>query len=249
MFDAAGDVGASAVLCIDRVPTVCLVDPARLAGSDQTQADQIRRFCERLWNQNLARIVLIAADEESKPPLQKRTEPQLTQALAVHLRERQSAGEQPFVGDFYGELSEYVLDKATGLLKYIARTDIEWRLHGVFGFIIEFKILDGKLERREKYLRDGVMRFVVGRYSGLANAGAMFALLRKSASDDPSLLLLELKKNGADLQCAGIKKDSELLPKWRHSIRRTNGRHHMSRRFNWRTCSFGCQGKIESLLA
>jgi hypothetical protein len=26
MFEAAGDVGASAVLCIDRVPTVCLVD-------------------------------------------------------------------------------------------------------------------------------------------------------------------------------------------------------------------------------
>jgi hypothetical protein len=63
MFDAGGDVGASAVLCIDRVPTVCLVDTARLAGSDKTQADQIRRFCERLWNQNLARIVLIAADD------------------------------------------------------------------------------------------------------------------------------------------------------------------------------------------
>jgi hypothetical protein len=63
MFDAVGDVGASAVLCIDRVPTVCLIDTARLAGSDQAQADQIRRFCERLWNQNLARIVLVAADD------------------------------------------------------------------------------------------------------------------------------------------------------------------------------------------
>ncbi len=149
----------------------------------------------------------------SKPPLQKRTEPQLTQALAAYLRERQDAGEQPFVGDFYGELSEYVLDKMSGLPKCIARTDIEWRLYGVSGFIIEFKILDGKLKRREKYLLDGVMRFVVGRYSGSANAGAMFGLLRKSASDDPSLLLLELEKNGAGLQCAGVKKDSELLPK------------------------------------
>jgi len=149
----------------------------------------------------------------SEPPLQKRTEPQLTQALAAHLRERQDAGEQPFAGDFYGELSEYVLDKATGLPKCIARTDIEWRLYGVSGFIIEFKILDGKSERREKYLRDGVKRFVVGRYSGSANAGAMFALLRKSASDDPNLLLLELEKNGTDLQCAGVKKASELLPK------------------------------------
>jgi hypothetical protein len=150
---------------------------------------------------------------ESKPPLQKRSEPQLTQALAAHLRERQTAGEQPFVGDFYGELSEYILDKTTGLPKCIARTDIEWRLHGVSGFIIEFKILDGKLERREKYLRDGVMRFVVGRYSGSANAGAMFALLRKSASYDPDLILLELEKNGTGLQCAEVKKASDLLPK------------------------------------
>lgn len=145
--------------------------------------------------------------------IQNRTEPQLTQALAAHLRERQVAGEQPFAGDFYGELSEYVLDKKTGLPRCIARTDIEWRLHGVSGFIVEFKILDGRLERREKYLLDGVMRFVAGRYSGAAAAGAMFALLRKSASDDPKLLLLELQKSSTSLQCAGIKVNSELLPK------------------------------------
>jgi hypothetical protein len=149
----------------------------------------------------------------TKPPLQKRTETQLTKALAAHLRERQSAGEQPFIGDFYGELSEFILDKTTGLPKCIGRTDIEWRLHGVSGFIIEFKILDGEPKRREKYLHDGVMRFVVGRYSGLANSGAMFALLRKAASGDPDLLLLELEKKSPDFQCAEIKKESNLLPK------------------------------------
>lgn len=63
MFDAAGDFGASVVLCIDRVPTVCLVDAARLSGTEKAQADQVRRFCERLWNQNLARIVLVAGEE------------------------------------------------------------------------------------------------------------------------------------------------------------------------------------------
>jgi hypothetical protein len=151
--------------------------------------------------------------KSAKPPLQKRTEPQLTQALAAHLRERQDAGEQLFAGDFFGELSEYILDKVSGLPKCIARTDIEWRLYGVPGFIIEFKILDGKPQRREKYLLDGVMRFVVGRYSGSTTAGAMFGLLRKAASDDPSILLLELEKKGTGLQCAGVKKDSELLPK------------------------------------
>jgi hypothetical protein len=148
----------------------------------------------------------------SSPPLQKRTEPQLTQALAAHLRERQDAGEQAFPGDFFGELSEYILDRGTGLPKCIARTDIEWRLYGVPGFIIEFKILDGKPQRREKYLADGVMRFVLGRYSSTTTAGAMFALLHKAASKDPSLILVELQKNGLTLRCASVKNDSELLP-------------------------------------
>jgi hypothetical protein len=63
MFDASGDIGASAVLCIDRVPTVCIVDAGHLSGTKEAQADQVRRLCERLWNQNLARIVLVAGEE------------------------------------------------------------------------------------------------------------------------------------------------------------------------------------------
>src|SRR3954468_24724514 len=126
------------------------------------------------------------------PSFQKRKEPQLTQALAAHLRQRQDAGEQPFVGDFFGELADYVLDKS-GLPKCIARTDIEWRLHGVPAFVVEFKVLDGKKARRDKYLHDGVMRFVTGRYASRSMVGAMFALLRKAAAKDPSLLLVEFE--------------------------------------------------------
>lgn len=150
--------------------------------------------------------------KKSTPSFQKRTEPQLTQALAAHLRQRQDAGEQPFAGDFYGELAEYVLDNSTGLPKCIARTDIEWRLHGISGFIVEFKVLDGKKARRDKYLQDGVMRFVIGRYASKATTGAMFALLRKAAAKDPNLILVELETNGASLQCASVKKSSDLLP-------------------------------------
>jgi hypothetical protein len=146
------------------------------------------------------------------PPFQKRKEPQLTQALAAHLRQRQHAGEQPFIGDFFGELADYVLDKSTGLPKCISRTDIEWRLHGVAGLIVEFKVLDGKKGRRDKYFVDGVMRFVVGRYASKATVGAMFALLRKGAEKDPQLILAELEANGAGLQCEGIKKNSDILP-------------------------------------
>lgn len=148
----------------------------------------------------------------SSPSFQKRKEPQFTQALAAHLRQRQDAGEQPFVGDFFGELADYVLDRSSGLPKCIARTDIEWRLHGVPALVVEFKILDGKKARRDKYLQDGVMRFVSGRYASKAMVGAMFALLRKSAAKDQSLLLVEFETSGASLNCAGVKKISELLP-------------------------------------
>ncbi len=150
-------------------------------------------------------------DKESEPSFQKRKEPQLTQALAAHLRQRQDAGEQPFVGDFFGELEDYVLDK-NGLPKCVGRTDIEWRLHGVPAFVVEFKVLDGKKTRRDQYLHDGVMRFVIGRYASKAMVGAMFALLRKAATKDQGLLLAEFETNGASLHCTGIKKSSELLP-------------------------------------
>ena len=148
----------------------------------------------------------------SRPSFQKRREPQLTQALAAHLRQRQDAGEQPFVGDFFGELADYVLDKTSGLPKCIRRTDIEWWLHGVPAFVVEFKVLDGKKSRRDKYLQDGVMRFVIGRYASKATVGAMFALLRKAAAGDQNLLQAEFETNGASLQCAGVKRNSELLP-------------------------------------
>jgi hypothetical protein len=37
--------------------------PTCLSGAKEAQTDQVRRFCERLWNQNLARIVLVAGEE------------------------------------------------------------------------------------------------------------------------------------------------------------------------------------------
>jgi hypothetical protein len=150
--------------------------------------------------------------KNAAPSFQRRKEPQLTQALAAHLRQRQDAGEQPFAGDFFGELADYILDTTTGLPKCVARTDIEWRLHGVAGLVVEFKVLDGKKARRDKYFLDGVMRFVVGRYAGKATVGAMFALLRKGAANDSELIMEEFEANGTALKCAGIKKNSEILP-------------------------------------
>lgn len=53
-------VAAHGVLCVDRVPTVCLIDEQRLSSETGARQEEMRQFCERLWNQNLARIVLVA---------------------------------------------------------------------------------------------------------------------------------------------------------------------------------------------
>lgn len=149
--------------------------------------------------------------KDASPSLQKRKETQLTEALGAHLRKRQDDGEQPFAGDFYAELSQFVLD-ANGLPKCVARTDIEWRLFGVPALVFEFKLLDGKGPRRQGYLSDGVMRFVSGRYSSGGSVGAMFALLRKSAVGDPALLFAELQQKAAQFKCSGLAQASAILP-------------------------------------
>lgn len=53
-------LAAQAVFCIDRVPTVCLVDQQQLSSQPAARQQEMREFCERLWNQNLARVVLVA---------------------------------------------------------------------------------------------------------------------------------------------------------------------------------------------
>jgi hypothetical protein len=53
-------ITAQAVFCLDRVPTVCLVDQQQLSTDPNDRRREMREFCERLWNQNLARVVLVA---------------------------------------------------------------------------------------------------------------------------------------------------------------------------------------------
>jgi len=52
-----------AVFCIDRVPTVCLLDQQSLSSVPAEHTQQMRDFCERLWNQNLARVVLVTSHD------------------------------------------------------------------------------------------------------------------------------------------------------------------------------------------
>ncbi|WP_181168851.1 N-6 DNA methylase [Mesorhizobium sp. B2-4-17] len=63
IFSSERGPAGDAVFCIDRVPTVCLLDQRRLSPDAGTRREEMRAFCERLWNQNLARVVLVADPE------------------------------------------------------------------------------------------------------------------------------------------------------------------------------------------
>jgi hypothetical protein len=77
IFGPESGIGGDAVFCIDHVPTVCLVDQQGLSEYPESRNKEIRDLCERLWNQNLARVVLItnsdwlevwSVDNPEEPP-------------------------------------------------------------------------------------------------------------------------------------------------------------------------------------
>lgn len=49
-------IGASAVFCVGELPTVCFIDAASLADDAEDRIEQIR---QKVWNQNLASVVLV----------------------------------------------------------------------------------------------------------------------------------------------------------------------------------------------
>src|SRR5688572_7474225 len=55
----AGEAGASAVFLHGGAPLACLVDAAGLPPGRGDRREALRRFCRRLWNQNLATVVLV----------------------------------------------------------------------------------------------------------------------------------------------------------------------------------------------
>lgn len=53
-------IGASAVFCVDEQPTICFIDAATLTEPYERRVEQIR---QRVWNQNLASVVLVLSPE------------------------------------------------------------------------------------------------------------------------------------------------------------------------------------------
>lgn len=73
LLDPQGEIGASAVFEIDRVPTVCFVETASGQVANGEWIDSIR---QKIWNQNLVSIVLVLTPDSALPfPVQKDVEP------------------------------------------------------------------------------------------------------------------------------------------------------------------------------
>jgi hypothetical protein len=64
IFDEGRETHADAFVCVDRVPTIALVDRLSLPRDDAEYGAALRRFCETLWNQSLVRIVLVASSNQ-----------------------------------------------------------------------------------------------------------------------------------------------------------------------------------------
>lgn len=60
MLAPNGGIGASAVFCVGDQPTICFLDGAGLGDDVEKRVEQIR---QKIWNQNLASVVLVVDDE------------------------------------------------------------------------------------------------------------------------------------------------------------------------------------------
>lgn len=88
LLDPKGEIGASAVFEIDRVPTVCFVEAASGQVANRKWIDSIR---QKIWNQNLVSIVLVLTPDSALPfPAQKDVE------LAGSLALKAASTEGPF---------------------------------------------------------------------------------------------------------------------------------------------------------
>ena len=60
MLAPNGGIGASAVFCVGDQPTICFLDGVGLKDDFEKRVEQIR---QKIWNQNLASVVLVVDDE------------------------------------------------------------------------------------------------------------------------------------------------------------------------------------------
>ena len=156
-------------------------------------AAQILQYVFSKWQEYEARFSGIGE------PFAIRSEPAITEGLAAYLDAELRAGHQPFHGNFFAELRSVDL-LPDGKRQIIGRSDIEWRLSGTPNFIIEFKIVGGGRPAK-KYVSDGMIRFVDGRYAPTAAEGAMWAFFRPGSSEVASDLEAIIDNHVEALRC------------------------------------------------
>ena len=117
-------------------------------------------------------------------PFETRHEPVLTTGLGAYLAKKYEEKLQPFDGEFFAEVERVDLGP-DGKRIIIGRSDIEWRLHGIPNFVIEFKVIGGGRPAKQ-YVTEGMVRFVDGRYGQRSTEGAMWAFIRPGSSELPS---------------------------------------------------------------
>jgi len=66
---------------------------------------------------------------------------------------------------------------------------------------MEFKVLDGTSGKIARYLSEGMLRFVEGRYSGSCGEAAMCALLRKTGAGDVLKIEAKIQADATQLNC------------------------------------------------
>lgn len=79
LLDPCGEIGASAIFEIDRMPTVCFIEASSHQVIDSNWVDAVR---QKVWNQNLVSLVLVLTPDAAHPyPTQKKVAP--TKALSL----------------------------------------------------------------------------------------------------------------------------------------------------------------------
>jgi hypothetical protein len=72
LLDPRGGVQGEAVFCVDETPVVCFIDDATLPGTDDDRKRRISQIRQKIWNQNLASVLIVVAKNELQAyPIQK----------------------------------------------------------------------------------------------------------------------------------------------------------------------------------
>lgn len=149
------------------------------------------------------------------------TEPVLTLSLCQHADLQNRKEEAGLSGAFAAESSAPVRDPC-GTVRKNGRTDILFTLGhpGAPQIIFEFKKLDGGTRHRALYIRDGLNRFVTGKYAPDRGQGVMVGLTKLEAGEESAAVCLaindkkviEAQRCIVDSQGSGTRSPSRIAP-------------------------------------